>query len=53
VVSTQKGICLAFFLPNAMIPVYGRNTIHSRCFGDFIHGLLWHTYRSTNGPLPV
>ncbi|MGA8868891.1 MAG: hypothetical protein WB510_18090, partial [Candidatus Sulfotelmatobacter sp.] len=31
---------MTFFFPIAMIQVYGRNKIHSRCFGDFIHGLL-------------
>ena len=31
---------MAFFLPNAMIQVYGHNKFDSRCFGNFIHGLL-------------
>ena len=43
VVSTQMEVCFAFFLTNAIIPVYGCNKIDSRCFGNFIHALLRYT----------
>jgi len=49
VVSTQMEVCFAFFLPNAMIPVYGHNKIHSRCFGQLYPRTASLGFRSVTG----